>query len=81
MSKKKKAKLTNPRNTIAVAAKFRNSAGSMGNKPEVVDAEEMKPLHCAKPETGCRNDEFDAFGDNEDRFCWCECNVCAGIED
>lgn len=79
MSKRKKAKLTTPRNTIAIAAKFRNSAGSMGSKPdELVDVEQMKPLHCSMAADGCCNDPFDR-GDEEG--CLCDCNVCQGIED
>ena len=77
MSKKKKAKLTNPRNTIAVAAKFRNSAGSMGSKLAEVDVEETKPLHCALDVSGCHRDKFEQITEG----CWCNCNVCCGIED
>ena len=76
MSKKKKAKLTIPRNTIAVAAKFRNSAGSMGGKPEETDIEEMKPLHCACDTAGCHRDKFEQITEG----CWCDCNTCTGIE-
>jgi hypothetical protein len=52
----------------------------MGSKPEVVDVEEMRPWHCANSTGRCHCDQFDQYR-RWQQGCWCDCNVCAGIED
>jgi len=74
MSKKKPAKLTTPRNTIAIKAKFRNSAGSMKSKKVEEPIENCEEMHC-------NNGPHCLMGKNIDDMdcgCWCECDICWG---
>ena len=74
MSKKKKEKLSSPRNTIAIAAKFRNSAGSMKINQETDDTETLQ-LHCNNRKT-CLLEQFSQNSEG----CSCRCDVCCGVD-
>lgn len=82
MSKKKKEKLTTPRNTIAIIAKFRNSAGRMKNKQALpIEDGEGYSIHCPD----CGNIHYTVLICNycsAEYFCVCnktaECSNCLG---